>query len=121
MKSLRPLLDGRVDSVREWVLQGYFGREVNVVDLDGKYVRTTPDGPFPLSMWSNRWSTMPVHALPRFGLPKPDDHAYLDRMPGSDVPVLRQPLPEETSWSHPFTTARSVSDPSLPFHPAAHS
>ena len=114
-KSLRPLLDGQVDSVREWVLQGYFGREVNVIDLNGKYVRTTPDGPFPLSIWSNRWSTMPIHAFPRTALPKPDDNAYLDRMPGSDVPVIRQPLMEETYGAHPFTLARSVSDAHLLF------
>jgi hypothetical protein len=45
----------------------------------------------PLSMFSNRWSTMPVHALPELRLPRPDARAWLDRMPGSDVPVIRQP------------------------------
>src|SRR5690606_35425320 len=44
----------------------------------------------PLSMWSNRWSTMPVHAMPELTLPKPDRRATIDFMPGSDVPVLRQ-------------------------------
>jgi hypothetical protein len=43
-------------------------------------------------MWSNRWSTMPVHALPQLRLPLPDERAVLDRMPGSKVPVLRQPF-----------------------------
>jgi hypothetical protein len=43
-------------------------------------------------MWSNRWSTMPVHALPDVRLPKPDRRAVLDTMPGSDVPVIRQPF-----------------------------
>ena len=90
-------------------------RDVNVVDAAGKYVRTTPNGPFPLSMWSNRWSTMPVHALPRFRLPRPDDRAFLDRKPGSDVPVIRQPFDEESNGSHPFITSRSVSDTHLLF------
>jgi hypothetical protein len=43
-------------------------------------------------MWSNRWSTMPIHAFPELRLPRPDGRAVLDRMPGSDVPVIRQPF-----------------------------
>jgi hypothetical protein len=43
-------------------------------------------------MWSNRWSTMPIHAMPNVRLPKPDHRATLDRMPGSSVPVIRQPF-----------------------------
>jgi hypothetical protein len=45
-------------------------------------------------MWSNRWSTMPVHVDVEgmTWLPLPDDRARLDRMPGSDVPVMRQPF-----------------------------
>jgi len=35
---------------------------------------------------------MPVHAFPDLRLPKPDDRAFLDRMPGSTVPVIRQPF-----------------------------
>jgi hypothetical protein len=43
-------------------------------------------------MLSNRWSTMPTHgALSRhLALPLPDERAYLDHMPGSDVPVIHQ-------------------------------
>jgi len=42
-------------------------------------------------MYSNRWSTMPTHVIPRYqALPLPDDRAVLDRMPGSGIPVLRQ-------------------------------
>ena len=100
--SIRPLLDGTTDSVRDWLLQGYFGREVNVIDEQGKYIRTTPDGPFPLSMWSNRWSSMPFHPFPRFKLPPPNGDAYLDRMPGSDVPVIRQPVTADFHQGHPF-------------------
>jgi hypothetical protein len=43
-------------------------------------------------MWSNRWSSMPIHRLPDFRLPDPDDRATLDRMPGSKIPVIRQPF-----------------------------
>jgi hypothetical protein len=35
---------------------------------------------------------MPVHAIPELRLPLPDARATLDRMPGSAVPVLRQPF-----------------------------
>jgi hypothetical protein len=67
---------------------------VHLIADHKKYVRA-PDGDnFPLSMWSNRWSTMPIHAAPDFKLPRPDDRAYLDRMPGSTVPVIRQPFHE---------------------------
>jgi hypothetical protein len=43
-------------------------------------------------MLSNRWSTMPTHGAidPRTALPLPDGGAFLDRMPGSDVPVIHQ-------------------------------
>ena len=36
---------------------------------------------------------MPVtHALPTYRFPVPDDRAVLDKMPGSRVPVIRQPF-----------------------------
>jgi len=57
-----------------------------------KYVRAPRNENRPLSMWSNRWSTMPIHAMPNVRLPKPDSRAVLDYMPGSDVPVIRQPF-----------------------------
>ncbi|MDH3707633.1 MAG: sulfatase-like hydrolase/transferase, partial [Acidimicrobiia bacterium] len=98
--SLRPLLEGAVGHVRDYVLQGYFARDLNVVDADGTYVRGMPSGRTPLSMWSNRWSTMPFHALPRMGLPKPDERAFLDRMPGSDIPVIRQPFTDADVGRH---------------------
>jgi hypothetical protein len=42
-------------------------------------------------MMSNRWSTMPTHVLSREQeLPLPDDRAFLSRMPGSSVPVIKQ-------------------------------
>jgi hypothetical protein len=46
----------------------------------------------PLSMFSNRWSTMPTHVRGFTELPLPDERAWLDRMPGTAVPVIRQPF-----------------------------
>jgi hypothetical protein len=44
-------------------------------------------------MLSNRWSTMPTHVVDKYlALPLPDDRAFLDRMPGSKVPVIHQPF-----------------------------
>jgi arylsulfatase A-like enzyme len=91
-RSLRPLLDGSADSVRDYALTGVWGREVHVVDGRRKYARAPVPENEPLSMWSNRWSTMPVSGLPQLRLPPPDDRAYLDRMPGSRIPVIRQPF-----------------------------
>lgn len=92
-RSLVPLLEGRSTSIRDWALAGVYGRWVHVVDGRYKYARcpTNADN-VPLSMWSNRWSTMPVHQHPGLKLPRPDHNAYLDTMPGSDIPVIRQPF-----------------------------
>jgi hypothetical protein len=43
-------------------------------------------------MYSNRWSSMPIRAFPDVRLPRPDQRAVLDRAPGSDIPVIRQPF-----------------------------
>ena len=91
-KSLVPLLDGSAAKVRDWALAGVWGREVHLVDEEVMYARAPEAGNFPISMWSNRWSTMPVtHAMPTYRFPPPDERAYLDRMPGTRVPVIRQP------------------------------
>jgi arylsulfatase A-like enzyme len=90
--SLVPVVTEAADSVRDWALFGVWGREVHVTDGRTKYARAPVGENAPLSMWSNRWSTMPVHQLPELRLPPPDDRAWLDRMPGSSVPVIRQPF-----------------------------
>ena len=90
--SLLPLIRGEVSAVREWVLSGVWGREVHVVTARRKYARAPSGANEPLSVWSNRWSTMPLHNLPELRLPLPDRRAALDYMPGSQVPVLRQPF-----------------------------
>jgi arylsulfatase A-like enzyme len=88
--SLLPLFSG-ASSVRDWALGGVYGNWVQIHDGQRKYARA----PLPdtnISMWSNRWSTMPLHISGVVGLPRPDRRAVLDRMPGSDIPVIRQPF-----------------------------
>jgi arylsulfatase A-like enzyme len=90
-RSLLPLLAGEVGAVRDHVLAGVWGREVQLIEAGAKYVRPPAGANAPLAMYSNRWSTMPTHVLTREQeLPLPDHRAVLDRMPGSPVPVLRQ-------------------------------
>jgi arylsulfatase A-like enzyme len=93
-RSLLPLLRGDARAVREWVLAGIYGRQVSLFDGRWNYARGPAAANAPLSLWSNRWSTMPVHRLPDLRLPLPDERAVLDRMPGSRVPVIRQPFRE---------------------------
>jgi len=89
--SLLPLLRDEAEAVRDFVLAGVWGREVHLIERDLKYVRAPAGANAPLAMYSNRWSTMPTHVLPLAReLPPPDARAVLDRMPGSEVPVLRQ-------------------------------
>jgi len=90
--SLVPLLEGRATGVREWLLTGVWGREVQLVTDKWRYTRGPKDTNAPLSMWSNRWSTMPIGRAPDHKMPPPDDRAFLDRMPGSAIPVIRQPF-----------------------------
>lgn len=91
--SLVPLVTGEADHVREWALAGVWGREVHLLTDRYTYARSPRSAEnLPLSMWSNRWSTMPVHAPIDVPFPMPDDRAVLDRMPGSTVPVIRQPF-----------------------------
>ena len=101
--SLLPTLERDAPSPRDHVLTGIWGREVTYVDRDWRFTRSPIATNRPLSMFSNRWSTMPVHAFPDIRLPRPDARAYLDRMPGSEVPVIRQPFAVGDAvpfWAH---------------------
>lgn len=98
-RSLVPLLTGEASSVRDYALTGVWGREVQVTDGTHLFARAPANGNAPLAMYSNRWSTMPIHVEGPDGeidtrdvFPLPDDRAVLDRMPGSTVPVIRQPF-----------------------------
>lgn len=89
--SLLPLLEGNAKSIRTELLTGVWGREICLVTEDFKFVKAPPGDNAPLSMLSNRWSTMPTHVLDKdVALPLPDHRAFLDRMPGSNVPVIHQ-------------------------------
>ncbi len=64
--SMVPLVTGDAKRIRDWALAGVFGRWVHVIDGTRKYARAPVNADnLPLSMWSNRWSTMPVHAHAR--------------------------------------------------------
>ncbi|MEZ5375764.1 MAG: sulfatase [Acidimicrobiales bacterium] len=90
-RSLVPLLDGSAESVRDWAIGGVWGNWIQITDGRYKYARAPVESNLPISMFSNRWSTMPVH-FPGFEtLPLPDQRAWLDTMPGSELPVIRQP------------------------------
>ena len=90
-QSIVPLLEGTATSIREWALCGVWGREVHVADATRTFAKAPVDENRPISMFSNRWTTMPIRAL-GYRMPKPDDRAWLDHLPGSDVPVIRQPF-----------------------------
>ena len=86
-RSLLPLLHGETTSIRDHVLQGYWGQRVNLIGDEYKLIAGVQQRDA-LSIYSNRWSTMPP-----FRLPDPDERAELGpHMPGSDVAVIRQPL-----------------------------
>ena len=91
--SLVPLLTGEAESVRSHLLSGYWSRHVYVIDDERTYGRSPVGDAFPLEMWSNRWSSMPIHhAVPGYRFPRPDQRATLTRMPGTTTPVIRQPF-----------------------------
>ncbi|MBD3649444.1 MAG: sulfatase [Pseudomonadales bacterium] len=93
-RSMWPLVTGEANTIREWAIGGVYGQWVQIQDGTNKYMRSPTGNGFPLSMWSNRWSTMPVQAIPGLRLPNPDSRAWLDAMPGTDIPVIRQPFAE---------------------------
>jgi len=90
--SLVPLLTGQRTEIRPHLLSGIWGRHVQVVDTERMYARAADGDNFPLAMWSNRWSTMPIRGMSRMMLPRPDRRAALAFVPGSEVPVIRQPF-----------------------------
>ena len=90
--SLVPLLQGTETNVRDWAIGGIWGNWVQITDGSTKYARGPVDANAPLSLWSNRWSTMPIHFKGMVGLPPPDQRAWLDTMPGTEIPVIRQPF-----------------------------
>jgi arylsulfatase A-like enzyme len=90
--SLAPVMTGETTHVRDWLLTGVWGREVQLVTDNWRYTRGPSGENMPHSMWSNRWSTMPIASMPDYRMPMPDARAVLDFMPGSTIPVIRQPF-----------------------------
>ena len=79
--------------MREYALSGVWGREVHLVDATTKYARAPEDGNEPLSMWSNRWSSMPIAAAStEYRLPGAGRPRVAGPNAGSGVPVIRQPF-----------------------------
>ena len=121
-RSLLPLLAGDGASVREWAIGGVWGNWVQVTDGRRKYARAPVGGNRPLSMWSNRWSTMPLHMAGVEDLPPPDDradarlHARLHG-PG-DPPALRPRRPAallgRPAGPSQTTSTTSTSTPTRP-------
>jgi arylsulfatase A-like enzyme len=106
--SLLPLLSGEAASVRDWLLTGVWGREVQYIDAARKYACAPAGANQPLDMFSNRWSTMPTHVLtPEQALPPPDQRARLDHMPGTAIPVIHQQW--DASDPLPFWAGRKFS------------
>jgi arylsulfatase A-like enzyme len=106
--SLLPLIEGTATSVRELALFGVWGGHTGVTDGRWRYLAGAGASGFPLSVWSNRWSTMPVHAFPDLRMVPPDGRAELRTVPGTEVPVIRQPL---TAGDHLPIWARHPPDP----------
>ena len=71
-------------------ISGVFGNWVQVTEGRRKYARAPEGDNFPLSMWSNRWSTMPIHVAGINGLPRPDARAWLDK--AYFFPIMRDEM-----------------------------
>ena len=88
-----PLLDGTATSVREWALCGVWGREVHVIDATRTFAKS-PVGHEPPAV--DVVESMVDDADPRaarLGLPESrSPRPCSTPMPGSDVPVIRQPF-----------------------------
>src|SRR5680860_353000 len=74
--TLVPLLDQSATSVREHAIGGYYGGWVRVTDGHRTYLRGSDGDNFPISMWSNRWSSMPLPFPGIEMLPPPNDRAW---------------------------------------------
>jgi len=108
-RSIAPLLDGSATAIRDCAVMGIWGCEVQITDGRHKYVRAPNAENRPLSMWSNRWSSITPYNSEVARLPNPDRRAFLDYMPATDCPVIRQPyaVGDRTSM---FAAARQNRD-----------
>lgn len=91
-RSLLPLLRGETSSHHPWILTGVWGREVGLITPEWRYSRAPAGENAPLSIWSNRWSTMPIRRHRHQAMPPPDARARLQMAPHSAIPVITQRL-----------------------------
>ena len=70
--SLKPLLENTNSSIRDWAIGGVWGNWVQITDGNHKYARSAVESNYPISIYSNRWSTMPIHVNGIMGMPPPD-------------------------------------------------
>ena len=108
-------------SVRDWALGGVYGNWVQVTDGTPQ-VRPRPGGRRTsrcrCGRTAGRRCRCTIAGVPT--CPRPDDRAALDLMPGSDVPVIRQPfepgdlLPFWVGRAAASTTTTSTTSTSTP-------
>ena len=92
--SLKPLLANTSPSIREWAIGGVWGNWIQITNGEHKYARSAVESNYPISIYSNRWSTMPIHFDGIVGMPPPDKRAYLDTMPGTCL-LYTSPSPRD--------------------------
>jgi len=94
-RSMLPLVTAQTSSIRDYALGGYFARTPFITDGSLTYQPAQCDDG-PTFMYSNRWSG------PSFmQIPNPDERAELGTwMPGVDVPMIRQPIPQQPYPHH---------------------
>jgi hypothetical protein len=90
-----PLVTGGTSSIRDYAVGGYFARTPFVTDGNITY-QPAQRADAQAFMYSNRWSG------PAFmQVPNPDERAELGAwMPGVDVPMIRQPIPQQPYPHH---------------------
>ena len=92
-RSLLPVIEGTADAVRELALFGYWGGHVGVTDGRYRYLRGCGESELPTLHVVEPLVHHADSGLPRrSGCPAPTRRATLQPMPGTDVPVIRQPF-----------------------------
>ena len=103
--SLQPLIDASSERIRDWLLTGVWGREVQLVTEEWRYSRGPTGANAPLSLWANRWSTMPIAKYPNYKMPNPDERAKLEADPGLIGNTVQEIIRWQTPLAHMRRTA----------------
>ena len=117
-----PLLEGTATSIREWALCGVWGREVHVADATRTFAKAPVDENRPMSMFSNRWTTMPIRALPATGCPSRTTGRGSTTLPGTrragDPAALRPERRPPVLGGRPLRRRRALRPRARPTPPA---